>query len=318
VPKAYEAYLQGRFQKNKGEAEDTLKAALASFEEAIRIDPGYARAYVGKAGALTTMASNAYLPFDSGFRQAREAAVRAIELAPDLAEAYVSLGFVQGAVDLDVEAWEASFERAVQLNPGSFDVQQSYASAQSSLGHHEAAIAAAKKAIELDPLAPQAHSGLSAALQFARQYDEAEAPARRAIELAADRPIVHANLGYALLLLRRPDEALAEFDKESVSWQRSTGRALVFAAKGEKDAAHAEMTTMLKEKNIGENAAYQYAQISAELGEIDEAFRWLAKAQEIRDPGLTGNVYVDPILDPLRADRRYDALVRELGFKAQN
>ena len=160
VPEAYEAYLQGRFQKNKGEAEDTLKAALAAFEEAIRIDPGYARAYVGKAGTLSTMASNAYLPYDTGFRQSREAAMRAIELAPDLAEGYLSLSFVQAVVDLDLEASKASAERALQLNPGSFDVQQNYAGFQSSLGNHEAAIAAAKKAIELDPLAPQAHTAL--------------------------------------------------------------------------------------------------------------------------------------------------------------
>ena len=318
VPEAYEAYLQGRFQKNKGEAEDTLNAALAAFEEAIRLDPGYARAWVGKAATLNTMASNAYLPFDTGFRRSREAAMRAIELAPDLAEAYLSLSFVQLAVDLDLTAARASVERALQLNPGSFDVQERYASTQSSLGNHEAAIAADKKAIELDPLAPQAYSGLSSGLLAARQYDKAEAAARRAVELAADRPIVHAQLGYALLMLRRPDEALAEFEQESVSWQRTTGRALVFAAKGEKDAARAEMTTMLQAKNIGENAAYQYAQINAVLGDPDEAFRWLAKAREIRDPGLTGNVYVDPLLDPLRADPRYDALVRELGFGAKN
>jgi TolB-like protein/Tfp pilus assembly protein PilF len=318
VPQAYEVYLQGRFQKNKGEAEDTLRAALAAFEEAIRIDPGYARAYVGKAGALSTMASNAYLPYDTGFRQAREAAMRAIQLAPELAEGYLALSFLQAAVDLDLKASRASAERALQLNPGSFDVQQNYAGFQSSLGNHEAAIAAAKKAIELDPLAPQAHTALSSALLNARQYDKAEAAARRAVELAADRPAVHAQLGYVLLMLGQLDEALAEFETERMEWQRFTGRALVFAAKGEKDPARAEIAAMLKAKNIGEAASYQFAEINAQLDEPDEAFRWLAQAREIRDPGLTGNVFVDPLLDPLRADPRYDALVRELGFGAKD
>jgi hypothetical protein len=95
-----------------------------------------------------------------------------------------------------------------------------------------------------------------------------------------------------------------------------TGRALVFAATGEKDLARAEMATM--QKDIGDAAAYQYAEINSALGEPDEAFRWLAKAREIRDSGLTSNVFVDPILDPLRADPRYDAFVRELGFGAKN
>jgi TolB-like protein/Tfp pilus assembly protein PilF len=318
VPEAYEAYLQGRFEKNKGEAEDTLRAALAAFEEAIRIDPRYARAYVGKADALSVMASNAYLPYDSGFTQSREAAMRAIELAPDLAEGYQSLGFVQAVVDQDLEAAMASAERAMQLNPGSIDVQRSYSGVQSSHGRPEAAIAAANKAIELDPLAPQAYTTLSSALMNARQYDQAEAAARRAVALTPDRPSVHGQLGFVLLLLRHPDEALAEFEKESVDWQRMTGRALVFAAKGQKDLARAEMAAMLKAKNVGEAASYQYAQINAVLGDRDEAFRWLAKAREIRDPGLTGNVFVDPILDPLRTDARYHTLVRELGFTAKN
>jgi TolB-like protein/Tfp pilus assembly protein PilF len=318
VPEAYEAYLQGRFEKNKGEAEDTLRAALAAFEKAIRIDPSYARAYVGKADTLSVMASNAYLPYDSGFTQSREAATRAIELAPDLAEGYLSLGFVQAVVDQDLEGATASAERAMQLNPGSIDVQRSYSSFQSSLGRHEAAIAAANKAIELDPLAPQTHTNLSAAFMYARKYDRAEAAARRAVALTPDRPSVHGQLGAVLLLLRHPDEALSEFEKERVDWQRMTGRALVFAAKGQKDLARAEMAAMLKANNVGVAASYQYAQINAELGDRDEAFRWLAKAREIRDPGLTGNVFVDPILDPLRTDPRYDTLVRELGFTAKN
>ena len=318
VPEAYEAYLQGRFEKNKGESEDTLRAALAAFQQAIDIDPQYARAYVGKAGVLFTMASNAYMPFDTGFAQSREVAMRAIELAPDLAEGYLSLSFLQGVIDRDLPAARVSAERALELNPGSFDVQQAYAGFESSLGNNEAAIAAAKKAIELDPLAPPAHTALSSALLNARQYDKGEAAARRSVELAPDRPIVHAQLGYALLLLHRPDEALAEFEKESVTWQRMTGRALVFAATGKQELARAEIAAMLKTKNVAENAAYQYAEINAVLEDRDEAFRWLAKAREIRDPGLVSNVFVDPLLDPLRADPRYDALVRELGFSSNN
>ncbi|HKE45460.1 MAG TPA: tetratricopeptide repeat protein [Steroidobacteraceae bacterium] len=317
APDAYEAYLQGRFQKNKGEGEDSLRAALAAFEEAIRIDPGYARAYVGKAGTLTSLASNAYMPYDTGFKQSRDASMRAIELAPDLAEAYLTLGFVQAA-DLDVAAATISAEHALQLNPGSFDVQQSYAGFQSSLGNHEAAIAAAKKAIELDPLAPQAYLALASALTNARQYEKAEAVARRAVALAPDRSSVHGDLGTVLLMLGRPDEALAEFELERVQWQRMTGRALVFATKGEKAQARAELAAMLKAKNIGEAASYQFAEINARLGDKDEAFRWLAKAREIRDPGLTATMFVDPILDPIRADPRYDTLARELGFVAKN
>jgi tetratricopeptide (TPR) repeat protein len=185
------------------------------------------------------------------------------------------------------------------------------------LGRHEAAIAAANKAVELDPLAPQSHLTLANALLFARRYDQAEPAVRRAIALASDRPTVHGTLGVILLLRQHSEESLVECDKEKVDWLRMTCRALVFAATARQDLARAEMTAMLKANNVGEAAAYQYAEINAQLDDLDEAFRWLARAREIRDPGLTGNVFVDPFLDPLRADPRYDMLIRELGFSAK-
>jgi len=309
---AYEAYLQGRFERNKGESEATLLASLAAFDAAIRADPDYARAYAGKADALAVLASNAYLPYDFGFEQARQAALRAIEIAPDLAEGYLSLAYVQGIVDQDLGAMAASTRRAVQLNPGSFEVQRIYSDVESFLGNHDAAIAAANRAVELDPLSPQAYTNLSSALLNARQYEKAEQAARRAVTLAPDRTNVHVTLGSTLLLQKRPEEALVEFDLEPVDWSRMTGRALAFAVTGKRDLARAELDAM--QQKIGEAAAYQYAEINAQLGDPDEAFRWLERAREIRDPGLAASVFVDPYLDPLRSDPRYDALVHELGF----
>ena len=312
VPGAYEAYLRGRYQKNLGEAEATLRAALAAFDEAIALDPGYARAHVGRAEVLGILASNAYLPFDSGFAQARQAAQRAIELAPDLAEAHASAGFLLLAVDGDVRAAAASADRALQLNPGSSDVQRGFANFASSLGRHEVAIAAAEKAVELDPIAPQAHTTLSSALFSARRYEEAAAAARRAIAIAPSRPSVHGALGFSLLLQGQPDEALAEFEKESVEWQRMTGRALVFAGRKESDLARAELAAM--QRKYADAASYQYAEICTALGDHDEAMRWLDNARRVRDPGLMSTVLVDPLLDSLRSDPRFDALLRELGL----
>jgi serine/threonine-protein kinase len=267
---------------------------------------------VGRADALGALASNAYLPFDTGFAQARQAAQRAIELAPDLAEGHSAAGFLLLNVDGDVNGAAAAAMQALQLNPGSSDVQRGYANFASSLGRHEAAIAAAQKAVELDPISPQAHTTLSAALLNARQYDKAEAAARRAITLAPDRPGVHAALGIALVLLARPDEALAEFERESVDWGRMTGRAIVFAASGKPDLARAEMEAM--RSRFGDAASYQYAEINAALGDRDEAFRWLATARRVRDPGLMSSALVDPVLDALRSDPRFDALMIELGL----
>jgi tetratricopeptide (TPR) repeat protein len=150
----------------------------------------------------------------------------------------------------------------------------------------------------------------------ARQYEQAEAAARRAVGLAPDRTSVNSTLGQALLLQQRIEEALPEFEKESLDWARMTGRALAFAAMGKQDLARAELGAMQEE--MGDSASYQYAEINAQLGDSDETFRWLARAREIRDPGLTGYVFVDPFLDPVRSDPRYDALVGELGFTGKN
>lgn len=316
VSQAYEAYLRGRFLRHQGEAESTLRQAIASFDDAIRLDPNYAKAYAGRADALTALASNGYVPFDSGFAQAREAAKHSIELAPDLADGYLTMNFLQQSVDLDLVAATASVRRALELNPGSYDVQYAYSSFESSGGRNETAIAAAEKAVELDPIAPGAYLNLANTLLFARQYERAERAARRAIELAPDRPAGHYSLGWALLLQGRSDEAMAAFDAESIPWQRMTGRALTFARTGKTDLARAEIASM--QKQLGDAAAYQYAQINTVLGDRDAAFRWLETAKRVHDPGLMGQVYADPFLDPLRSDPRYEALVRELGFLAKN
>lgn len=312
ISAAYEAYLRGRHLRHEGEAESTLRGALAAFDEAIRLDPGYARAYTGKADALSSLASNAYMPFDTGFEQSRQAARRALELAPNLAEAFLGIGQIQWYVDADLRAAAESIEHALRLNPGSFDVQLAYSAFESSSGHHERAVAAAEKAVALDPIAAGAQVNLASVLLFARQYARSESAARRAIALAPDRPAGHYTLGWALLLQDRNDQALAEFEKESIGWQRMTGRALVFARTGKTDLAQAELASM--RKAFHEAASYQYAQINAALGNRDEAFHWLATARRVHDPGLMGWVFPDPVMDPLRSDPRYDELVRELGF----
>jgi TolB-like protein len=314
VPAAYEAFLRGRHLRHEGEGEATLRGAIAAFEEAITLDPNYARAYAGKADALNALASNGYVPFDSGFAEARRAAERALEIAPNVAEALLALVFVQFNVDMNAGVAADSADRALRLSPGSYDVLVAYSGIQVSMGRREASVDSARKAVELDPIAPGAYSNLAGNLIFARQYDEAERAARRAIELAPARPAGHYWLGWSLLMQGRNDEALAEFGREPIEWQRRAGVIWALARKGDLARAREELTTY--HEAIGDAASYQYAQVSALLGDRDEAFRWLANARRIHDPGLMGQVYDDPLLEPLRSDPRYVALVRELGFTA--
>lgn len=316
VSKAYDAYLRGQYEWNKGNVESTLRQALAAFDEAIALDPGYARAHAAKAGVQWMMASNGYTGFDQGFALARKSAEHAIELAPDIAVAYLTLSVSSVVVDMDLAAAAKFMERALALEPGSVDVQDSYSNFATTIGRHDLAIAAAQKAVELDPLAAGEHNNLAGILVLARQYDKAEAASRRALTIDPNRPNTQYVLGQSLLLQHRHDEALAAFDRESVHWQRLTGRALAFAMSGKTALAKAELAEMQRTEH--DSMSYQYAEIQATLGNRDESLRWLETARRIHDPGLMTNVFSDPFLDPLRDDPRFNKLLRELGFPVKS
>ncbi|MDH4166449.1 MAG: hypothetical protein OEY13_07965 [Gammaproteobacteria bacterium] len=309
---AYEAYLLGRHLLAQGEAEGTLRASLRSFEKAVELDPNYAQAYAGKAAAQSRLASNGYDGFDVGFGKARQAAQRSLELAPNLAEGYLALAFTQGVLSGDVSGNYALYERALQLNPGSALVQQSYADFATTAGAHEQAIAAGQRAVALDPISAPAYNSLSAVYANARRYPEAEAAARHALQLAPGRPGTSATLGYALLLQSRFDEAGAACEAESVKWTRLTCRALVLAMTGKQQAARRELTAFQAE--FGDPASYQYAEIEAQLGDKSAALRWLENARRVHDPGYLGGILIDPLLDPLRGDPRFEQLVNQAGF----
>jgi tetratricopeptide (TPR) repeat protein len=166
--------------------------------------------------------------------------------------------------------------------------------------------------VELDPIAAAAHQNLAAILVFSGQYERAASAARHALALDQSRPAAHYWLGWSLLMQGRLDEALAEFEQESIDWQRRVGRGMTLARMGKSDLARQELQSF--QERSGDAASYQYAEICAALGDNDQAFHWLANARRVRDPGLMSQVYVDPMLEPLRSDPRWAKLVRELGF----
>jgi tetratricopeptide (TPR) repeat protein len=181
-----------------------------------------------------------------------------------------------------------------------------------ALGEVDAAVKAAQTAVTLDPISADSHSNLATVLIAARRYTEAEAAARRALALDPNRAGSQGRLGAVYLLQERYDEARTAVEAESVKWVRLTGRTLLLARTGQREAARRELTAF--QKDSGDNASYQYAQIEAQLGDKDAAMRWLENARRVHDPGLTGQVFSDPLLDPLRGDPRFEKLLLDLGF----
>lgn len=312
-PKAYDAYLKGLNLYHKSFQEEGLRRALARFEEAIAIDPGFALAYSGAGKTWAVMADAAYVPPTEGYELARAAFRRSLELDPDLAEGHYGLGWVRLFHDWDWRGAEASFERALALQPGDADVLNVNGVLHDSLGRLDRAVAFARQAAALNPLHAGIHYNLAYFSFAAGDLDTADAAAERSIALVED---AHGRyLLRAQVALRRGDvDAAAQLAAaEPDPALTLTGAALVHVARGNLDAARAAAARM--EAEFGQGAAYQIAGVYATIGDADRAFEHLGIAWEQRDPG-TAELLLDPLLAPIRGDPRYRGLVARVGLPA--
>ena len=145
---AYQAYLHGVHYQNRGSDKPALESARNSFEEAIELDPGYAKAYAGLALVWDQLATNSFTKFEYGIQKVAESAAKAIELEPDLADSYLVLGRMLLHYKLDQKGARKAINTALSLKPGNSEVQIEHARISSYLGDVEASIEAARKALD--------------------------------------------------------------------------------------------------------------------------------------------------------------------------
>ena len=310
---AYDAYLRGRAQYDLSADEASERAALAQFDAAIASDPGYAAAHAARARSLTAIANQygdvAEQPalYDAAIASAH----RAIELAPDYAEAYSTLGFTLFQGRLDARGAREPFERSRELGSGEATVMARYAQYSARVGRDAAAADAIAHALQLDPLNPLIHRAAGAIEYAARDYAGSIPHARRALELNPRMSRAHAAIGDALLMLGRNEEARTEYAAEPVDDFRLAGEAIVERKLGNLAAAQAARTRLVEE--LGDRVLYQQAQVHSQWGELDAA---IAKLQQARRSGDSGLIYLrnDPLLDPLRKDPRFGGLLGSIGF----
>ena len=311
---AYQAYLRGRYHLAQ-QTEADWRKAVAAFEEALRLDPRYARAHAGLADAYV-FASNLYLPPDDAMGRAREAANRALAVDAELAEAHASLAAIRFYYEWDRAGAEAAYRRAIDLNPGYAAGHASYGFALVALGRFEEGIAEMRKAERLDPLSMPLNRDLGSAYFFARDYDRAIAQYRRAIELDPGFRSLHVSLGMAYVMQGRTAEALAEFaaaGDAAGSVRRLTLEGYARAAAGDRGAAERALAALAEAEARGERMPeVAVARIHAALGDRDRAFERLERAVAARSDTLVW-MRVDPRFDALRADPRFDALLARIG-----
>jgi serine/threonine-protein kinase len=312
-PQAFQAYLQGGHYRKRGSSDEAaLHEALAAFHKALELDPGYAQAYAGLAYTWDQLATNSFVKFAEGIAKATEAARRAIELEPRLADGHMMLGRLSLHYGLDRARAYEGITTALKLNPGNSDVQIEYARITSYFGEVDASIAAAKRAVELDPVSLFAHHFLGHVLYFGRRYDEAIPVFRDLLKLDPKYPRPRYTLAMCLYMKGETQAALEEVRNEPLGWMRRSGSAIVLHKLGRLEEARAARDRLVREDDE-EYAIYQQGQIYAQWGQSNRAIECLNKALVLRDPGLS-QVCVDPLLDPIRGETGFDTLLKDIGF----
>jgi TolB-like protein/Tfp pilus assembly protein PilF len=308
-PTAFDAYLRGRrlvIAAHSG----SFQSAIAAFTEAIGLDPNYALAFAHRSIALNSQAGTSTGPaMRENYDKALADAHQAISLAPDLAEAHLALAYHFDTGELDFTRADQEYQRALALAPGNADVLRRYGIFAAGLGHSEAGIAAARRAVVLDPLNNKTHSALARALVLGRRYPEALTALQGTLALDSENPDTYADLGMVYYLLGEFERARGSCESHADQIGGQWCLAFVYNKLGR----HAEAQSMLSrfQSALGDAAAYQYAAIQAQWGDIPKALEWLDTAMRLRDPGLT-EIKAEPLMDPLRKEPRFQAAIREL------
>ena len=308
---AYEDFLQGRALFNLAKDEATDRAALDFYNRALDADPNFALALAARSRSLAAFASeyakgNQIKPL---YEQAIESAKRAVSIAPTLAEGQLALGFALYAGKLDVRGAQPYYDRAYELGHGDADIALLYALYCSRARRPRDAMSAVTRAVSLDPLNARALRAQGSVAYAARRYADALGPLKRALELNPKMTYAHALIASVMLELHQFAQAKQEFLAEPEAQFHFSGLAIAEFKLGNPAAAKQAFSDLVSK--VGDSAVYQQAEVLAQWGRTDDAFKALLRARDVGDSGL---IYAatDPLLDPLRGDARFIGLMRLL------
>jgi TolB-like protein/DNA-binding winged helix-turn-helix (wHTH) protein/tetratricopeptide (TPR) repeat protein len=314
-PKAYDIYLRGlAIQRASNEMGNHNAEALAAFDQAIALDPGFALALVARAYDLESIADVSTTADRTKIRalqaEAMDAANRAIALAPQLGRAHAARGYILSD-QFDFAGASTEYGRAVDLSPGDASILLEYGEYQMALGHSARGLAAATQPAALDPLSPEIYRRLGWLFWCVREYDNALGALRRGQQVGqADTPQPMGEKGFIELSKGDPAAALRDCSGQGDAVQTFC-LAMALHAVGKPTDAMAQVAKV--RATFGDNAAYDLTQIYAQWGDIAEALHWLGIAYTVQDPGLK-YLKVDPMLDAIRDTPEYRDVVRRMGL----
>ena len=315
---AYRLYLQGRHHWNRWTEEGFYKA-IDYFRQAVEIDPKYALAFAGLADSYVLLGWNSYMPPKEAFPAGKAAAMTALKLDPNLAEAHAPLAAVLWLHDWQWEQAEVEFKRSIVLAPAYPTANHWFAEYTMTMGLHLEALARINKSQELDPLSLIISVAVGWALYNARRYDDAIDQLRRAVELDPHYPVTYWILCLLLRITGRHEMSIAEGEKavklSSGSPLMCAALAQTFGAAGRKEEALSLLEELKRRAEQKYVAPYFFAGIHIGLGENDLALEYLEKSYQEHSHWLI-YLHIDPSMDSLRGDPRFQDLVQRVGLPA--
>jgi TolB-like protein/Tfp pilus assembly protein PilF len=307
---AYLLFLKGRYHFNKL-TPDGVQKGVEYLERAIDKDPHYALAYAALGDCHNYLAHR---------DEAKKAVIRALALNETLGEAHGSLGFFRFLYDWDFAGAEREFERALELSPSYAEAHHWYAIYLANMGRHREANVKARRAVELDPLSLLTNMTPAMNFYLAREYDEAMEQLQKVLEMETNFPAARSVLGSVLVQKALYEEAIVEYKKvleliKGAPIVEASVKALMARAYA-KCGKRAKAGSLLEEviaTDHGDTLSYLIAGIHAALDDRDSAFLWLNRAYDQHDIHLV-SLKVDPTLDGVRRDGRFNELGRRVGI----
>jgi DNA-binding winged helix-turn-helix (wHTH) protein/tetratricopeptide (TPR) repeat protein len=312
---AYNLYLRGRYFWNKYDKEWVLKA-IEAFKQAIQIDSTYALAYCGMADSYFRL-SNLHFPPREVLPKAKEAALRAVEIDENLAEAHSSLGLVNVYYDHDWIGAESEFRKAIKLNPDLVSSHQRYGSYLTFMGRFEESIRHYETALDLDPFSLQINMNLATTYFLRGEYERSINHLAKTIELEPNYMPTHFLLGCAYIQQNRLTEAIAEFQfiykLNEEAWMALGFMGYAHALADQRAEAET-LLNILQEISLRKYVSpYSMLVIHLALGPEERVFELLEQLYEERNDWLVW-LRVSPELKGLRNDPRFKNLLRRIGF----
>jgi TolB-like protein/Flp pilus assembly protein TadD len=309
---AYDAYLQGLFYSDKATEEALLKS-LQLFQQALQKDPKFSRAWTGTAKAWLWLA-DAYVPPLEAYAKVRDAALRAVQLNDDEAEAHVYLAETKRILDWDLDGAEAEFRRAAEIEPNSTPSNYFIAALYAARGERDKALAYLRRTAKIDPASLWVSNFACEIYRYFGLHDEAIAAGERALQL--DPAFVYGEPLLAALYreMGRFDDAIALYKKaQSISGRAAFGLAITYALMSRRKEAHETLEAVVASRGSytpGDAIAHVLVVLQAH----DDAIRELERAYEEHSSSLHF-IGIAPEFAPLREDKRFVSIVRKIGLE---